>query len=77
MYRVFTEISGGVTGHRSAYMKHNDEEVRFETRELAETYIAECKASRSRYATFNQRYEIHEEEELWNVTQHSSAPSKM
>ena len=59
-YRIYTEISGGVTGSRSSYIKSNDKELHFETREKAEEYISELRASRSPYATFHQSYEVEE-----------------
>ncbi len=60
MFRIFTEISGGVTGTRSAYMKEGGKELRFETRAAAQKYIDACRAGRSPYAIakFDQRYEI-------------------
>lgn len=59
-FRIYTEINGGVTGARSAYMKGDDGELRFETRDEAKTYVVLARANRSPYSTFSQRYEIEE-----------------
>lgn len=39
MFRILCEVSGGVTGYRSATLKHNGVEMTFDTREDAQ---AEC-----------------------------------
>lgn len=35
-YRIWAEVSGGVTGHRAAWAKSNGEVLEFATREEAE-----------------------------------------
>ena len=57
-FRIYTTISGGVTGSRSTYMKGDGEELVFESREEAQTFINECVNNHSPYRTFSQRYEI-------------------
>lgn len=59
-FRIFTWISGGVTGRRSSYMKLDDQELRFETKEKAEEYVEDCKRIRSKYSTFTQGYAVEE-----------------
>lgn len=57
-YRVRSEIWGGVTGRRSAYLKSAGRELRFKTRAEAEAYIEECKKNWSPFRNFNQIYEV-------------------
>jgi hypothetical protein len=36
MYKIHCEVYGGVTGHRTSFMKNNGKEIVFERREDAE-----------------------------------------
>lgn len=40
---VWCEVSGGVTGHREAWLKVNGEEVEYDTQDEAETAAATCR----------------------------------
>ena len=48
---VWCEVSGGVTGSRSAWMKREGKVIAFDTREEAE---AEAKAARTSVSRFSQ-----------------------
>ncbi|KKN19290.1 hypothetical protein LCGC14_0947190 [marine sediment metagenome] len=37
MYRILCQVSGGVTGYNSAYLKERDVEVTFNTKAQAQT----------------------------------------
>lgn len=57
-FRIWTEIFGGLTGHRSSYMKQGGKDLYFNTREEAKAYISECRRNRSAHAMFSQTYEV-------------------
>ena len=56
MFRILTEISGGVTGCRSSYVKADGEVLEFHTEIQANTYVDTLRSARSPYTTFEQRW---------------------
>lgn len=58
MFRIFTEISGGVTGDRSSYVKADGEVIEFPTETQAKLYADALRSSRNPYATFDQRWTV-------------------
>ena len=58
MFRIFTEISGGVTGYRSSYVKADGEVLEFHTEAQAEAYVDVLRAARSPYARFDQSWQV-------------------
>lgn len=56
-YRIFCEVSGGVTGSRCAFLKHEGREAIFDDKDSAELEAARLtKRANGPYATATFRY---------------------
>ena len=60
MYKILCEVSGGITGHRTAYLKKRGAEVSFATEAQAQEQANELAkfANDNRYKTANYRYTV-------------------
>lgn len=58
MFRIFTEIDGGVTGHRTSYVKADGKVLEFNTEYGAENFADALRAGWNPYATFEQTWTV-------------------